>query len=398
MSGSEVMPQQAYIAALAGFEEMTVHRLLALVRHHPPAEAFAVASGEAAPRPRGLISKVLAEPLVREAWATSARRINPEQVWQRCLSLGISVDVLGDSTYPAALAIDSLPAPVLFSRGDRSLLDGRRVAIVGTRNATAAGRHLARQFGAGLADAGVHVVSGLARGIDGQAHHGVIETIDRCAVVDGTGSTRGGTDVGACGRPIAVVASGLDVVYPREHSALWERVATDGLLLSEAPPGARPLPHQFPMRNRLVAALSEIVVVVESRERGGSLITAGLAAERSVPVMAVPGHAASRATLGVNGLLRDGAIPALDVADVLVALELDHSRVVASLADDRPRPRASDLPVLGVCLERACTIGDVAAAVGQPLVEVAMALARLEQTGWLFQADGWFQALGSPSR
>ena len=372
------LPTQAYAAALASFPDMSLHRMLALLRHHPADEAFAVATGDAPPPPGGLIERVVADSAVRESWRLSAERCNPEVIWQRCLDLGLDVSVIGDPNHPALLRHDPLPPPVLFSRGDRSLLDGRRVALVGTRNATAAGRHLARAFGFGLAGAGVHVVSGLARGIDGHAHAGAFEatTADR-------------------GRPVAVVASGLDVVYPPEHRQLWHRVGEEGVLLSEAAPGVAPTAFRFPLRNRLIAALSEIVVVVESRATGGSLITASLAAERGVPVMAVPGGAASRSAVGVNALLRDGSAPALDVDDVLIALALDHSRSAPTLFDHRVRPRHDDLASYRVCAERASTIGEVAQRTGAPLIDVAMSLARLEQAGWLAQVDGWFEAVGA---
>jgi DNA processing protein len=257
--------------------------------------------------------------------------------------------------------------------------------VVGTRNATAAGRQLAKGFGAGLARAGVHVVSGLARGIDGAVHAGLLKELREPP-----------SGAALLGRPIAVVASGLDVVYPREHDQLWHEVGELGLLLGEQPPGSPPLPHQFPMRNRMIAALAEVVVVVESRERGGSLVTARLAAERSVPVMAVPGNVTSRASSGANSLLRDGAAPAIDVTDILVALELDHLRFDPLPADGRVPPRDADLEVLHTCVEQSRTIGDVAGCLGRPLVEVAMSLARLEQHGWLHQSDGWFEALRCP--
>ncbi|MGD9999141.1 MAG: DNA-processing protein DprA [Ilumatobacteraceae bacterium] len=377
------LPQQAYAAALAGFREMTVHRLLALLRHRSPDHAFAIASGGEPPPPGGLLAHVLSDAEVRAAWRGSASRLTPELVWERCLELGVAVSVIGDPEHPAALADDPLPPPVLFSLGDRAVLGGRRVAIVGTRNATAAGRHVARQFGHGLAQAGVHVVSGLARGVDGHAHAGVFDAIDQLE---------------ANGRPVAVVASGLDVVYPREHRPLWQRTGQTGLLLTEAPPGSAPIAYRFPLRNRIIAGLAEIVVVVESRERGGSLITATAALERGIPVMAVPGHATSRAARGVNALLRDGSAPALDVDDILVALHLDHGQTLGLLTDRRARPRPGDVPAYRVCAARASTVGDVAERLDAPVLEVAMMLARLEQAGWLIQVDGWFEAAGSPLR
>jgi DNA processing protein len=384
-----------------------VHRLLALLRQHPPAEAFDVASGRLPPRD-GLIQRVLNDPergsVLRAAWASSAQRLRPHTVWQRCIDLGLEVTVMGQPGHPSVLTHDALPVPVLFSRGDRTLLEGRRVALIGTRNATASGRHVARTLGGELAHAGVQVVSGLARGIDGAAHQGVFEVLDlgaRGAGAVSSGVVPSGAGRSELGRPIAVVASGLDVVYPREHKVLWQRVGAEGLLLSEHPPGAPPVAHHFPLRNRMVAALSEAVVVVESRERGGSLITADLAAERGVPVMAVPGHVANRASLGANGLLRDGATPVLDVGDILIALALDRlplDRLPSErlALDRRRRPRADDLVVLQACSGVPRTIGEVARFADRPLLDVAMALARLEQSGWLHQVDGWYEALGSP--
>ncbi len=380
---SAALAPQAYAAALAGFDRMSVQRLGILLRNHRPEHAYAIAVGDEPPPAASVIRHLFdADATIAVAWRASARAHSPEAVWQRCCELGLEVTVIGDPAHPLVCANDPLPAPLMFSKGDRSLLGGRRVALVGTRNATGAGRHVARTFGRQLAEAGVHVVSGLARGIDGHAHRGVLEV----PVSD------------QCGRPVAVVASGLDVIYPREHGDLWGQVGDHGLLLSEHPPGSAPLAYRFPLRNRLVANLSEIVIVVESRERGGSLITANAAAERGVPVMAVPGHVANRAALGTNELLRDGAAPALDVGDILTALHLDHTRSATVLCDSRALPRSDDEPVYSVCAERPRTIGDIAHGCNQPLLDVAMSLARLEQAGWLAQTAGWFEIVGSPPR
>lgn len=392
---SDGLPPEAYAAALAGFELMTLRRLAALLRHHTPAEAFEVAAGRAAPTPHGAVAKVLDAEGVRHAWSRSARRYEPAAMWERCAALDVRVLVAGSDDYPDLFRVDAQPPPVVFARGDLGLLDGRRVAVVGTRNATAAGRHLARTFGRGLAAAGVQVVSGLARGIDGQAHAGAFDALDAERPAP-PAHPLDPAAVPTVGRPVAVVASGHDVVYPKEHHRLWYRVADDGLLLSEWPPGSLPLPYRFPQRNRLVAALSEIVVVVESRETGGSLITAQLAAERGIPVMAAPGSQLTRAALGVNALLRDGSAPVLDVDDVLVVLGLDHRRASATVPDDRVPPRPGDLAAYRVLTRRAGTVGEVAEAVDVPLVEAAMSLARLEQQGWIAQVDGWFEAVGSP--
>lgn len=327
---------------------------------------------------RGLIARVLANGDLRTLWQRCAAGTSPEAVWQRCAELDVQVLVHGASGYPRLLLDDPLPPPVLFAKGALSVLEGRRVAIVGTRNATAAGRQAARILGRGLAAAGVHVVSGLARGIDGMAHQGVLEAE-------------------GAGRPIGIVACGLDVVYPREHRDLWAAVANCGLLLSEVPPGTPPAPYRFPLRNRIVAALSEVVVVVESRERGGSLITAGEALDRGVPLMAVPGQPANPAAAGSNGLLRDGAAPVMDAGDVLSVLDLDHRRSpTAVFGELRRRPQPDDAEVYRVIRDEPQTIDGVALLAGLSLVEAAMRLARLEAAGWIAQADGWFECVGSP--
>jgi DNA processing protein len=371
------LPDAAFAAALAGLDQMSLQRLSALLRHHSPPEAWQVALGEAPAR--GPLAGVLADQNLRASWRRSAREREPAAIWQQCRSLGIDVVAMDDESYPSMLAADLTPPPVIFSRGDRGLLDGRRVAVVGTRNATSAGREAARRISRGVAAAGVHVVSGLARGIDGVAHSAVI-------------SAESG------GRPIGVVGTGLDVVYPREHRDLWEAVANCGLLLSEVPPGTGPRPYRFPQRNRIIAALAEVVVVVESRERGGSLITAAAALDRGIPVMAVPGPATSRAATGTNALLREGAAPAVDALDVLTCLELELPASAGRVEEQRRRPERRDLGVYDCLRDSPRTIDGVALCGGLSLVDAAMSLARLERDGWVTSVDGWFECLGSPLR
>lgn len=368
--------EQACAAALAGLPRMSVSRLGALLRSHAPAEAWQVVLGHA--RPSGAVAGVLTDADIRDAWRAGAAQNPPEAAMQRCIDAGVQVVWMGDHTFPEILRSDRQAPPVLFVQGDLEVLGGRRVGVVGTRNATAAGRDAARRLGFGLGAAGVHVVSGLARGIDGQAHLGLLQSEGE-------------------GRPIGVVASGLDVVYPREHRDLWTAVAGLGVLLSESPPGTSPEPWRFPMRNRIVAALAEVLVVVESRERGGSLLTVSAALDRGVPVMAVPGTVGNRAASGTNALLRDGATPVLDADDVITALHLDHRRCAPVMAiDSRPRPRPSDEAVYRVLQQGPRTLDGVVLATATSLVEVAMALARLEQAGWVAVADGWYECIGSP--
>ena len=365
--------QEAYAAALAGLDRMTWSRLDVLLSHASPRDAFAMVCGDESPR--GLAAHLFDVDGLAAAWRQSAAQRSPDRVWEQCCESGISVVVRGGEGYPVVLANDPAPAPVLFIRGNLDQLAGRRVGVVGTRNATGSGRETATTLGRDLAQVGVHIVSGLARGIDGCAHRGVL------AVADGAG-------------PIAVVASGLDVVYPREHRGLWEAVAERGALISESPPGTQPEAYRFPLRNRILAALSEVLVVVESRDRGGSLITANEARERGIIVMAVPGALRNRAAEGTNALVRDGCPIVLDSRDVLIALGLDTSRVGAVEYDYRPRPRGADRDLLTLCTEPR-TLDQFTILTRRTLVECAMSLARLEANGWVQQVNGWFERAGS---
>ncbi|CAN0323979.1 unnamed protein product, partial [Phaeothamnion confervicola] len=367
----------AFAAALAGFRGMNLSRLRALLRHHDPERAFAVATGDLPPS--GLIAKVFHEdPELLTRWRHEATRRSPDAVGERCEAIGVRVVVHGAPDYPDLLRDDTEAPPVLFVQGDLGMLDGRRAAIVGTRNATGPGRHMATQLGLELAVAGVHIVSGLARGVDGCAHRGALNAA--------------ATSVGApVGRPIGVVACGHDVVYPPEHRELWRQVGETGLLLSEHPPGSAPEAHRFPLRNRIVAALSEVVVVVESRERGGSLITVEAASQRGIPVMAVPGGVHSRASTGTNLLLRDGSAPVLDPGDVLVAMALQRRGAPPVSMETRARPLREDVAAYEACAAEPRTVEGVALATGSTLIDAAMALARLEQAGWLAHLDGWFE-------
>jgi DNA processing protein len=357
-----------HLAALAGFDLMTVARLRVVLAHHDPVEAYAVAAGDAPPSPP--VARLLT-PELRATWRASAQRRRPADWADRCAAAGIHVVTIRDPDFPAPLRHDPQPPAALFVRGDLAALDARRVGVVGTRNATGTGRQIAERLGRELAEAGVAVVSGLAKGIDGAAHRGALAAGN--------------------GRPIAVVGNGPDTPYPRQHAALWAEVCAGGVLISEWPPGTAPEAFRFPLRNRILAALSEVLVVVESRERGGSLITAQAALERSIDVMAVPGSIRNRAATGTNQLLRDGAAPVTCADDVLLALGLDTRRATREAYDPRPRPRGVDAEVLERCRRDPCTLDEVVVDVGVSIGDAAMALARLERAGWLREAGGWFE-------
>jgi DNA processing protein len=199
--------------------------------------------------------------------------------------------------YPAALAQTDVPPPMLYVRGRIEMLNAPSVAIVGSRDASAAGLTLAQRFAHGLGAAGLVVVSGLARGIDAAAHRGSLAT---------------GT--------VAVVAGGLDVVYPPEHGGLLEEIAAKGCLVSERPPGLKPRGADFPRRNRLIAGIARGVVVIEAAARSGSLVTARLAGEVGREVFALPGSPLDPRAEGTNRLLKEGATLVTEPADIINAL------------------------------------------------------------------------------
>jgi DNA processing protein len=186
------------------------------------------------------------------------------------------------------------------------------------------------------------------------------------------------------------VGSGLDVVYPRGHAALWDDVASAGLLLSEAPLRARPEPWRFPVRNRVIAALSEVVVVVESPDKGGSHHTVEAAMARDRPVMAVPGSVRSPLSAYPNSLLADGCHPVRDSLDVLVALGLSTAgRQVRR--DGRGAPAAEEAPVLDALGWEAATFDDLCARTGYAPGRVSVALARLQAGRWVAERGGWWE-------
>lgn len=216
---------------------------------------------------------------------------------------GAKVVALCEPGYPRMLCEIADPPPILFVRGDTALFERPAVAIVGARNASAAGRRFAEEIAAELGAAGFAVASGLARGIDGAAHRGALAT---------------GT--------IAAVAGGIDVVYPPEHAELAARIAAEGAIISEQAPGTEPTARHFPARNRLISGLSAGVLVVEAALRSGSLITARLALEQGREVFSVPGSPRDPRCRGTNDLIRQGAVLTESAEDVVEALRRQTMR------------------------------------------------------------------------
>lgn len=229
---------------------------------------------------------------------------------------GMQPVVLGTPLYPSLLSETGDAPPILYARGKAALLQTDSVAIVGARNASAVGMRFAHDMAAALGETGLVIVSGLARGIDTAAHRGALTT----------GTT-------------AVMAGGLDHVYPPENDGLYAEICETGCALSEMPPGVVPKAQHFPRRNRIVAGIARAVVVVEGAARSGSLITARLANEQGRDVLAVPGSPLDPRARGPNGLIRDGAAICEGVDDVLAVLELPRH----SLREEGPSSLEMDL-------------------------------------------------------
>jgi DNA processing protein len=254
---------------------------------------------------------------------------------------------VGDADYPMGL-LDLERPPPLHVLG--TVFSAPAVAVVGTRRCTGYGRNLAFGFGQTLARAGWTTISGMARGIDAMGHRGALE---------------------GNGPGVAVLGSGIDVIYPAENADIYRRLA-DGLgaVMSEYPPGTPPDRWRFPARNRLIAAIASVVVVVEAGEKGGALITARLAAELGRPVLAVPGDVDRPASVGCNRLIRDGAIPVLGSADLISELELllGAPPTASHVAD-------SAIPDSGA------TVDELAQIWGCDIAETLIRLTRLELDG-----------------
>jgi DNA processing protein len=269
-----------------------------------------------------------------------------------------------DPGYPQLLAQLHDPPVELFVRGRGDALVEPAVAVVGARSCSGYGAQVARTLGRELAAAGLVVVSGLARGIDGEAHRGALEA--------------GGTTV-------AVLGCGIDRDYPRIHAGLAARIRESGAVVSEYPAGTEPAPWRFPARNRIIAGLTLATVVVEARERSGALITSDFALELGREVFAVPGEITAALSAGTNDLIRQGATPLLSPRDVLGALGIEPP--------ERPLPPVSGAAtsVLRLLEDSARDFDAVVRLAGRSSAEVAAALVELELAGVVDETEGIYR-------
>ncbi len=305
-------------------------------------------------------------------------RIEPAATLERCSRLGIAVLTAMDPAYPRLLAHIPAAPPVLYVRGSLTQADECAVAIVGTRRASSYGREIATEIARDLAAAGVTVVSGLARGIDGFAHQGALE---------------------GNGRTVAVMASGVDVIYPPEHRGLAERVAGNGALVSDYAPGTKPDGPNFPARNRIIAGMALATLVIEAPARSGALITVDFAADQGRDVFVVPANVTSSASAGSNKLIRDGARVITSAADLLVDLGIDGLNV------DRPEPVQDSLPltdeerrIMAVMSRQPVHLDEIIVAANMTVSEGSAMLTMLELKGLVQNAGSHHYALTRSTR
>jgi DNA processing protein len=359
--------------------------------HRAAYVALAVVPGVGAVRLKALLTTFLtplgalsapfeflcALPEISPACATAIRSASIDtgrETIRAAEELGGRLILPDDPEYPDSFVEVDEPPPFLFAKGDLALLNLPACAIVGSRDHSPYGARVCKAIAELAGTSGIVVVSGMARGLDAVAHTAALD---------------------AGGKSIGVLGNGLGVVYPSANRALYERMSSSGLLLTEFPPGERPTAGSFPRRNRLISALARVTIVVEAARGSGALITVEKALEQGKDVMAVPGPVTSAVSVGTNQLIRDGAMPLLEPADVLHYFPDLRSRAprVAEVAVDGPSP----LPTFLTTPERelALLIGpeplpldEVAIRAGRQVNEVLALLSSLEIAGVVEQSPG----------
>ena len=312
-------------------------------------------------------SHVIAAPR-DERFRAFVRGFDEDKFLQGLQPLGIRWLPRTDPAFPVGLGAIFDPPAGLFLRGAAAveLLDAPSAAVVGARSCSPYGAQVARMLGRELAASGLVVVSGMARGIDGEAHRGALE---------------------AGGRTVAVLGCGVDRDYPAAHADLARRICERGLVVSEYAPGVEPAPWRFPARNRVIAGLAAVTVVVEARERSGALITADLALEEGREVFSVPGEITSALSEGTNRLLALGATPLTQVEDVLRSFGIEQ---VEAPAPDVSGPAAH---VLARLRDAPLGADELARAVELDAGALAAALSELEVAGLVAEAAGVYRAV-----
>ncbi len=301
-------------------------------------------------------------PMVAAALVERMRNLDPVQIGASMDDMGVDMIMWGEPGYPLQLQHIHNPPQILYVRGRAELGSEPGLAVVGSRRATQYGRKNAREFSAQLAAQGLTIVSGLARGIDSQAHQGALD---------------------AGGNTISVLGSGINIIYPRENAPLYQQICERGLVVSEFPWDTPPLANHFPMRNRIISGLSLGVLVVEAQQKSGALITVDFALEQGREVFAIPGPISSPYSMGTNQLIKQGAKLVSGVEDILeelpgyqpVATEKAPEQMSLPLHD-----RARQLILIHLGYER-CHRDELLRVSGLNPGELSLALLKLELEG-----------------
>ncbi|WP_169713504.1 DNA-processing protein DprA [Paludifilum halophilum] len=301
---------------------------------------------------------------IREKWTPDfVRRVIKELDRREIIPL-----TLWDSTYPQMLKELSQPPWVLYVKGDSSLLSGPCLAVVGTRKPSSYGKQATHSLSENLAAQGWVIVSGMAAGVDGEAHRAALD---------------------AGGKTVAVLGSGVDVVYPKHHRSLYQEILKRGAACSEMPPGTQPHPGLFPQRNRVISGLSFGSLVVEAAERSGSLITADFSMEQGREVFAVPGPITSENSRGTNRLIQQGAKSVLQAEDVLEEFPyLTQLRPVMEAEDPLPELGESEKELLSLFTESPVAVDALAEKSERPIGEIHQHLLSLQVKGYIRQLPG----------
>lgn len=303
-------------------------------------------------------------------------QVDLDRYWETLQAKGIQVITWLDEAYPRLLReIDQSP-PVLYVRGDVKVSDEIAVAVVGTRRVTKYGRQITEEIASGLAQSGVTVVSGMARGVDAIAHQAALD---------------------AGGRTLAVLGSGVDRIYPPEHRRLAERIVEQGALISDYPLGTQPDATNFPPRNRIISGLSLAVVVVEAGEKSGALITASFAADQGRDVFAVPGNVHAPQSVGTNRLIQKGAFPYLGVPDLLETLNIPR-RVQQTSARQTLSANANEARLLQHLSGQPLHVDELSHLCQMPVSQVSSTLAILEIKGLAKSVGGMSYVLAREQR
>jgi DNA processing protein len=292
--------------------------------------------------------------------------LNLDQAVRRLEQQGIDILPFVSDHYPERLLQIQGPPACLYLKGELLGIDQQAVAVVGTRRPSSYGKMITEHMVEELATMGLTIISGLARGIDGIAHRAALD---------------------ADGRTLAILGSGIDLIYPSEHRKLAEEVSKQGALLSEYPPGTAPEGHHFPARNRIIAGLARAVVVVEAAERSGALITADFAADQGKDVFAVPGDINRKTSGGTNRLIQDGAHALLEAKDVIDVLHFSAEGREEELQADLPEDKVQ-LALLEYLEEEPAHIDELYQKTGLPIHEIQAALSLLELRGTIKTLGG----------